>query len=100
MPDIHIVRTHHLGLADARRIAQQWADDARRDYGIQCTQQTAQDGDTIHFQQAGVQGSLSVTAQRFELSAELGFLFKGFRQKIASGMESRLDSLLGEAPAG
>lgn len=97
MTDIHIVRTHQLGLAGARRIAQQWAHDAQHDYGMQCS--LADDGDTIDFQQAGVKGTLSVTAERFELSAELGFLFKGFRQQIASGIESRLDSLLSVPPA-
>lgn len=94
MPDIHILKGHQLGLDRARAIAQDWAADVHQSYGMQCTHEMGETHDRVLFKQSGVQGSLKVAADHFELTADLGFLFKGFRQKITETVESRLESLL------
>ena len=94
MPDIHILKEHKLGLDRARDIARDWAADVHQSYGMQCTHEIGETQDWVLFKQSGVQGSLKVAADHFELTADLGFLFKGFRQKIADTIESRLESLL------
>ena len=100
MPDIHIFRDHQLGLPRARELAQSWADVAQKTYGMQCRHEAkGPDGDCVHFKQAGVHGTLMVAPGHFELKAELGFLLKGFRQKIISTIEARLDTLLRESGA-
>ena len=37
MPDIHIHRDHELGLAKARKVALQWAEDAEKKFEMECT---------------------------------------------------------------
>lgn len=94
VPDIHIMKEHQLGLGRARDIALQWAADARQSYGMQCSHEIGETHDWVLFKQSGVQGALKVAADHFELTADLGFLFKGFRHKITNTIESRLESLL------
>ena len=98
MSDIHIVRNHQLGLPRARELAQSWVRDAQQRYGMTCHQEAqSPECDCVHFKQAGVHGTLMVAPGQFELKAELGFLLKGFRHKISSTIEARLDALLRES---
>jgi putative polyhydroxyalkanoate system protein len=94
VPDIHIVRTHLLGLGGARQLAEHWIRDAERSHGMQCVREPGTAQDRVVFQQAGVQGVLTVTPERFELTAELGFLYRGFKDNISRAIESQLDNLL------
>ncbi|RYF24548.1 MAG: polyhydroxyalkanoic acid synthase [Comamonadaceae bacterium] len=100
MPDIHIHRPHQLGLTEARRVAGLWADKARSKFEMECTYvQAPADGaapatDALHFQRPGIEGTLQVAADRFELQAELGFLFSAFKDRIQSEIEGQFDKLL------
>lgn len=99
MPDIHLHRDHHLGLAKARKVAFSWAEKAEQELDMECTYEEGDASDTLHFSRAGVQGTLEVDAQRFELRAQLGFLLSAFKGRIEEEIGQRLDALLAPAAA-
>jgi len=102
MADLRIHRNHHLGLAKARQTAWKWAEAAEEKFGMECTVIEGETSDTVEFTRAGVEGTLIVTADAFELDAKLGFLLGAFRQRIESEIEENLDALLqaeGRKPA-
>jgi putative polyhydroxyalkanoate system protein len=99
MPDIHIRKDHALGLARARQIATDWAEQVEADYGMSCTILEGEDGDTVEFSRAGVKGELAVAADHFLLDAKLGFLMGAFKATIEGEIQKALDALLAaEAP--
>ena len=58
--------------------------------------------DTVEFTRSGVKGELTVSASRFELVAQLGFLLGAFKSTIESEIQKELDALLAakkKAPA-
>ena len=94
MPDINISRDHSLGLPQARKIALQWAEHAEQRLDMACTLEEGKATDTLNFKRSGVEGTLKVTATRFDLNAKLGFLLGAFKGKIESEIEKNLDDLL------
>ena len=100
MADIHIRRNHQLGLAGARKIAWQWAEQAEGEFGMSCTYEEGGDCDEVCFTRSGVDGTLTVSADHFELDAKLGFLLGTFSKTIESEITKNLDTLLdGSTPA-
>ena len=112
MPTLHITRQHNLSPDKARAIAQQWAVDAERDFGMDIFLEKAagkaiaasassndalQTVDRWNFKRSGVHGSLVSSAQSFELELHLGFLLGAFQDKIKQEIEKNLDQLLGPA---
>jgi len=91
MPDLHIQRDHELGLDGARALAQAWADDAVRTWGMACEHTAGDASDVIRFSRTGVAGTLEVSATRFELRARLGFLLGAFSEKIEQRLRENLD---------
>lgn len=100
MPDIHIHRDHQLGLAKARQVAWEWAEAVEQKFDMECTVVEGEDTDTVEFSRSGVQGSLVVAADHFDLNAKLGFLLGAFSATIQSEIEKNLDALLGAGGAG
>jgi putative polyhydroxyalkanoate system protein len=96
MADIHIHRSHSLGLAKARKTAWKWAEHVEEKFGMECTVVEGDDSDVVEFKRAGVDGTLTVSGDAFELDAKLGFLLGAFRGKIESEIEGYLDALLAE----
>lgn len=94
MADIHIHRTHSLGLPKARQIAWQWAEEVESKFDMECTVTEGDDRDTVEFKRTGVKGSLLVAADSFELKAQLGFLLGAFSRTIESEIQNNLDKLL------
>lgn len=94
MADLHILREHALGLAAARKIAFQWAEQAENEFGMECTYEEGKTLDTVTFERSGVNGTLEVSKDRFELSAKLGFLLGAFKGKIEDEIVKNLDALL------
>ncbi|MEO7007574.1 MAG: polyhydroxyalkanoic acid system family protein [Caldimonas sp.] len=94
MAEIRIQRSHRLGLAKARKVAWQWAEDVEERFGMDCTVIEGKDGDTVEFTRPGVSGRLQVAADRFDLEAQLGFLLGAFSTRIEAEIEERLDALL------
>lgn len=95
MPDIHIQRPHRLGLPEARKIAGLWAQKAQAKFDMECAYEEGAAQDTLRFQRPGIEGTLQVHADRFELQAELGFLFSAFKDRIAAEINGQFDKLLG-----
>ncbi|HKW84199.1 MAG TPA: polyhydroxyalkanoic acid system family protein [Burkholderiaceae bacterium] len=94
MPDIKIHRTHQLGLAKARKVALQWAEDAEKKFDMECTILEGKSSDTVEFTRSGVNGTLVVAADHFDLNAKLGFLLGAFSKTIESEIEKTLDALM------
>lgn len=99
MPDIHIHRTHALGLTKARKVALQWAEDVEKNFDMECTILEGETSDTVEFTRTGVKGELIVAADHFELDAKLGFLLGAFSRTIEAEIEKNLDALLAKSAA-
>ena len=94
MTTLHIHRSHALGLARAREIAWAWAEQVEAQFGMECTVLEGETTDTVEFTRSGVNGELLVAADRFELTAQLGFLLGAFAKNIQAEIERNLDALL------
>lgn len=94
MAELHIVRDHALGLAKARKVAFQWAEHVEAEFGMACVYEEGEVFDEVHFSRAGVKGCLQVSAQHFDLQAQLGFLVGAFKHTIEAEIVKNLDTLL------
>ena len=100
MPDIRIHREHQLGLAKARKIAWQWAEEVEQKFDMECSVLEGETSDTVEFTRSGVKGRLIVAADHFDLEAKLGFLLGAFAKTIETEILKNLDALLAKsAPA-
>ena len=99
MADLHIRREHQLGLAAARKIAYQWAEQVEQEFGMECTYEESSSGDTVRFVRSGVKGSLQVAKDHFDLDAKLGILLGAFKGRIEAEIVKNLDQLLAAKPA-
>ena len=97
MPDIRIHREHSLGLARARKVAWQWAEQVEQKFDMECTVIEGETSDTVEFTRSGVHGRLIVAADHFDLDAKLGFLLGAFSRTIESEIEKNLDELLAKS---
>ena len=97
MPDIRIHRDHDLGLAKAREIAWQWAEEVEQKFDMACTVVEGKTHDTVEFTRTGVSGELVVAGEYFDLHAKLGFLLGAFAKTIENEIMKNLDALVGEA---
>jgi putative polyhydroxyalkanoate system protein len=97
--DIHIHREHRLGLAKARKVALQWAEEVEKKFDMECTILEGETSDTVEFTRSGVKGVLVVAADHFDLEARLGFLLGAFSRTIESEIEKNLDALLAKSSA-
>ena len=98
MADLHILREHALGLHAARKLAFSWAEHVEKEFGMSCTYEEGRLEDQVCFTRAGVDGTLIVTRDRFELKATLGFLLGPFKGRIESEIVKNLDDLLAAKP--
>ncbi len=99
MADIHILRNHNLGLAEARKVAYRWAEQAEKGLQMECTYEEGDARDEVCFSRAGASGTLEVTHNKFELNAKLGFLLGAFKGRIESEIVKNLDELMAAPPA-
>lgn len=90
MADIRIARPHVFPLSRARAAAQDAADELSKEYALTCNWQ----GDTLHFQRSGVQGSIEVSPSQIAVEIRLGLLLKGVRKTIEQRVSRRLEELL------
>ena len=99
MPDIKIHRDHSLGLPKARKIALKWAEDVEEKFDMECTIVEGEFSDTVKFTRSGVNGTLIVAADHFDLNAKLGFLLGAFSKTIETEIKKNLDGLLAKSTA-
>ena len=101
MADINITRQHGMTLAEARKAAFKWAEQAEAKFDMECTYEEGKASDECSFTRSGVTGKLTVDKDTFELTAKLGFLLGAFKDKIEGEIVKNLDALIaGNAPAG
>ena len=96
MPELHIEREHALGLKAARAAAARWAQEAEREWGMQCRTEPGKAQDQIHFERSGVSGCLTVSGERFDLQLKLGFMLGPLAGRIEAQIRQSLDDLLGQ----
>jgi putative polyhydroxyalkanoate system protein len=94
MADIRIHRNHKLGLAKAREVAWQWAEEVEQKFDMECTVLEGETSDTVEFTRSGVKGRLIVAPDHFDLEARLGILLGAFSRTIETEIERNLDDLL------
>jgi len=97
LADINIHREHSLGLAKARKVAWQWAEDVEKKFDMSCTVLEGETSDTVSFTRSGVNGQLIVAADHFDLQAKLGFLLGAFSKTIEGEILKNLDALLAKS---
>ncbi len=98
MPELNIERTHTLGLARARAMAERWREQAEQEWGMACEYEPGEFEDRMRFARSGVSGELRVSEHRFDLQIKLGFLLGAYSGKIEEKIKANLDALLGPAP--
>jgi len=96
MADIHIERAHGLDLADARKAAALWVQQAEEKFDMRCTYEDGVESDHVTFTRSGVSGTLKVNQDKFEIDAHLGFLLGAFKDRIESEILKNLDTLLAQ----
>jgi putative polyhydroxyalkanoate system protein len=99
MAEIRIRRDHTLGLARARKVAWKWAEHVEKEYEMECTVVEGETSDTVQFKRSGVNGSMIVTAEHFEVSAKLGLLMGAFAGQIQAEVARQLDEALAKEQA-
>ena len=100
MADINITRQHGMSLADARKAAFKWAEQAEAKFDMECTYEEGKTSDVCTFTRSGVSGTMTVDKDSFELHAKLGFLLGAFKDKIEGEIVKNLDALIAaKAPA-
>jgi putative polyhydroxyalkanoate system protein len=93
MADISIVQEHRLSPAKAREAAQQVADKLAEEYQLACEWQ----GDVLHFQRSGVQGTLTLDGKQAEMHIKLGFLMSAFAPVIEAKVAESMKQVFGAA---
>lgn len=99
MAHLHIRREHSLGLLAARKIAFTWAEQAEQEFDMECTYEEGDTSDVVTFTRSGVNGTLTVLPDHFELDAKLGFLLGAFKGRIEAEIVKNLDQLLASKAA-
>lgn len=99
MADINVTRQHGMSLADARKAAFKWAEQAEEKFDMECTYEEGKTDDVCNFTRSGVSGTLMVDKDTFVLTAKLGFLLGAFKDKIESEIVKNLDALIAKKPA-
>ena len=97
MSDVQFQQAHNLGLAKARELAQRWADGAAAKMGLTCKHQEGADKDVIVFERSGVNGTMTVTANSFDVSIKLGLMMKAFKPMIEAEITKNVSRMVEKA---
>ncbi len=91
MPDIHIHRDHTLGLAEARKVAFRWAEQAEAEFGMECTYEEGKMKTTggVHPLWRSRAMMLKGDQGGVRLDAKLGFLLGAFEATRSKPRSSR-----------
>lgn len=93
MAEISIVQEHHLTPKKAREAAQKVADKIAGEYDLECEWE----GDVLHFERSGVQGSLTLEKKQVEMVIKLGFLMSAFAPAIEAKVAESMKKVFGAA---
>lgn len=98
MATIDIKRPHKLGTAAAKAKLDELAKHLARERGAE----TQWRGDVLHFDTpsgiaSGTSGTIAVTADAVTIAIDLPLRLRAFKRRVASGIDDKLDELLGKA---
>ncbi|MCA2999834.1 MAG: polyhydroxyalkanoic acid system family protein [Rhodocyclaceae bacterium] len=94
MPDIALIRQHHLGLKGAKAAADKMV--ATLDEKFDLSGDWS--GNTLSFSRPGVTGNLTVSETEMVLEVTLGFMLKMMKAPIEKAVHEQLEKVLKEAP--
>lgn len=90
MADVEVRKAHGVSLDEAKKVAEQIADQLRSQYKLDGTWS----GNTLKFAGSAVKaGTLEVDSSEVRVSITLGMLAKAFKGKIQSEIERNLNQL-------
>ena len=93
MPDIALVREHHLGLKGAKAAADDMAQKLDEKFDLSGDWR----GNTLSFSRSGVTGNLTVSETEMTLEVTLGFMLKMMKGPIEKAVNEQLDRVLKDA---
>jgi putative polyhydroxyalkanoate system protein len=93
MADISIVQEHGLSPEMARAAAQKVSERMAAEYGLACRWE----GAVLRFERSGLQGTLTLEAQRAAMRIQLGFLMGAFASTIEAKVAENMRKVF--APA-
>lgn len=88
MANIHIQHAHTLSADDARTALGELAESLHRKLAVE----TRWDGDALHFQRSGVDGTIRLLPGQVEILAKLGMFFAPMKGMV----EQEIRRVLGE----
>ena len=100
MSDVQFQQAHNLGLPKARELAQRWADGAAAKMGLTCKHQEGAEQDVISFERSGVNGTMTVTANSFDVNIKLGLMMKAFKPMIEAEITKSFTRMIEKASGG
>lgn len=95
MAEIHIKRAHAMPLKKAREAANDFAKRLDEKFELSHTWE----GDTLHFERAGVSGTLALSKSEVNIDLKLGFLLSAFAGKFEGHIKENLDKLFDQPGA-
>lgn len=87
MSGIDIHHTHSLKRKDARKAVEEMAEKLSERFDMEY----GWEGDCLHFNRSGVDGTITLGAKDLHISAKLGFLLSAFRGPIEHEIRRVLD---------
>lgn len=87
MAGIDIRHQHSLPIAKARKGVEEVARKLAERFGFEY----GWDGDEMHFNRAGVDGKIAVTAEQLHVTAKLGFLLSALQGTVEQEIRKVLD---------
>jgi len=87
MPSIKISRSHGLPARDAKQAVDELAETFTNKFGLH----TRWQGNTLHFERAGVNGTIELASKQVSIDAQLSFLMTPIKGRIESEIHRYLD---------
>ena len=97
MSDIKFQQSHSLGFDKARELAGQWMAEASQKMGLNCQCVQGEQADTITFERSGVNGTLRVSGDAFDLNIKLGMMMAAFKPMIEAEVSKNLGRIIEKA---
>lgn len=91
MADIRLTHPHELPPDEARKAAQEVAEQIARDYQVD----VKWDGDVLRFERVGVSGLLVLAPREATLEVSLGALFRAFAPMIEQKLTAKMHKVFG-----
>ena len=91
MANIHIERTHHLALEEARQQVEQLAERLKEELGVDYHWK----GNDLLFKRSGANGTIQLAPDCITCDVKLGMLLTPMKGKIEDAINDKLDRAIG-----